>query len=154
MESNVAACTDCMIVQGHLTHSHWEEPRLEPRLTHDLLSPVHNALEDSVEWGHPFNLAATRCDREEECTSLEVSPPGSDRPRGSLCGLRVFVTKLEHPGTKNYRSRVSGTNELSDHPMEIRRADPFLTGSGRWRVSMGNPCFDDDGEDVRGGFAP
>ena len=156
MRGNVAACPDSMVVQGHLSHSHREEPRLEPRLTHDLLSPVHNALEDSVEWGHPFNFAAARCDREEECTSLEMPPPRSDRhrPRSSLCGLRVFVTTLEHPGTKNYRSRVSGTNELSNHSMEIWRANPFLTGSGRWRVSMGNPCFDDDGEDVRGGFAP
>ena len=121
VESNVAACTDCMVVQGHLTHSHWEEPRLEPRLTHDLLSPVHDALEDSVEWGHPFDFAATRFNREEECASLKMPSPRSNglRPRSAFRGFHTFITALEGPWAKNYGSGVSGPKELGENALEI-----------------------------------
>ena len=65
VRGNVAACPDSMVVQGHLTHCHWEEPRLAPGLAHHLLALVNDTLEDSIEWSHLVNFVVARCDGEE-----------------------------------------------------------------------------------------
>ena len=105
MGAPTAASPDSMVVHGHLSHGYREEPRLEPRLSHDLLSHVHDTLEDSVKRGHPFDFAAARCGREEECTSFKVPPTGGkgQRPSSALCGFRAFFTALEGPRAKDYR---------------------------------------------------
>ena len=119
--ASVATDPHSMIMHGHLTHGDREEPRLEPRQSHDLLPHLYDTLEDSVEWSHSFHFTATRSNREEECTSFKMPSPRSNGlgPHSAIHGVRIVFTALEGPWAENYGSGVSGPNELSENALEI-----------------------------------